>query len=307
MESVYWHSLVEVARSGSISSAAAALGVTQSAVSRRLKFLEDHYDAQLLERSASGVSLTAQGRFVVARARSILALEADLAAGVREGGAGQAVRFGCTQGWAALYLSHLVDRSGLAEIGAAELRLTFAPPGELEEAFVCGALDVAVIDHDQPLQLPSARLDPLPSSQLALVSHPSLGLAAGVDSLAALLAHPVIVRRPGCCSRVLLERDLAFMGAAITDFASVHEVGDFLVQRALVESGQGISLLPRPLVEDALRSGSLVEHTLAGFKLSRLRTLVSCATAPAEGAPARLRDLVVEAAWARFPPDAPRP
>ncbi len=43
MESLYLKTLVEVVRTGSLSRAAETLHVTQPAVSRRIKFMEDQY------------------------------------------------------------------------------------------------------------------------------------------------------------------------------------------------------------------------------------------------------------------------
>ncbi len=55
----------EVARSGSIRKAAEQLNVTASAVNRRIMDLEEELDAQLFERRARGVRLTAAGEVFV--------------------------------------------------------------------------------------------------------------------------------------------------------------------------------------------------------------------------------------------------
>ena len=50
-----------IARSGSINAASKAMGMTQPALSRSLKRLEDHLDASLFARHASGMILTPFG------------------------------------------------------------------------------------------------------------------------------------------------------------------------------------------------------------------------------------------------------
>jgi len=60
MELVYLRTFVQSLEAGSFSKAADALCVTQSAVSRRIKFLEDQYGYPLLDRS--GPLLAATGR-----------------------------------------------------------------------------------------------------------------------------------------------------------------------------------------------------------------------------------------------------
>lgn len=65
-------SLVEVARRGSISEAARALGLTQPALSRRIQLLEAEFGTPLLSRSQKGVRLTELGRRVDAEGRALI-------------------------------------------------------------------------------------------------------------------------------------------------------------------------------------------------------------------------------------------
>jgi len=64
--------LVQVADSNSFTEAAGRLHLTQSAVSRQIQQLEEHYGVVLFERSSRRVALTGQGREVCAVARGVL-------------------------------------------------------------------------------------------------------------------------------------------------------------------------------------------------------------------------------------------
>jgi len=69
-----------VARHRSFAHAAEELGITQSAVSHRIKAIEQHFGAKLLVRSRSSVTLTAQGRILLgAVVESLSMLEAACA------------------------------------------------------------------------------------------------------------------------------------------------------------------------------------------------------------------------------------
>ena len=63
---------VEIVDSGNISRAADKLGVAKSAVSRRLRDLEDRLKAQLVVRSTAGLSLTEIGKAFYVRAAQVL-------------------------------------------------------------------------------------------------------------------------------------------------------------------------------------------------------------------------------------------
>lgn len=63
---------VQIVDSGSITRAAALSGVAQPAMSQQLAILENELKVKLLERSVSGVTPTAAGRILYARAQAIL-------------------------------------------------------------------------------------------------------------------------------------------------------------------------------------------------------------------------------------------
>lgn len=63
---------IEIADAGSISRAAANIGVAQPALSQQLAILEHEFKARLVERSSHGISLTPAGRKLYARAQLIL-------------------------------------------------------------------------------------------------------------------------------------------------------------------------------------------------------------------------------------------
>lgn len=62
----------EVARTGSMRSAAENLNVAATAVSRQIENLEEHFCAQLVERNNRGIRLTAAGRLLAERAGKTL-------------------------------------------------------------------------------------------------------------------------------------------------------------------------------------------------------------------------------------------
>jgi DNA-binding transcriptional LysR family regulator len=67
-----FRSFSEVARAGSFSAAAAALGITSSAISKQVRALEERLGARLLNRTTRRVSLTDVGRAFQERVEAIL-------------------------------------------------------------------------------------------------------------------------------------------------------------------------------------------------------------------------------------------
>jgi DNA-binding transcriptional LysR family regulator len=74
----YLVEFVTVARTGSLTKAAAELSLSQSTLSRHMRALERDLDVQLMERHGSGVDITEVGRYVSNRAGDIIDAAEDI-------------------------------------------------------------------------------------------------------------------------------------------------------------------------------------------------------------------------------------
>jgi DNA-binding transcriptional LysR family regulator len=138
MDLVLLRSLLAVAEHGGVTEAAHALGISQSALSRRIDQLEQSLGTKVLERVGRGVALTAMGALAVEdgrwlvqrydRLRSRIAEHLQLGAGVvRIGGGATAVNFLLPRAIAAFRSSHpgvifQVREAGSRDIEAAVTR-----------------------------------------------------------------------------------------------------------------------------------------------------------------------------------------
>ena len=139
--------LVEVARQGSFSAAAAALGYTQPAVSRQIATLEAEVGTLLVRRVPQGTVLTDAGRLLVARSETIFARLADAETELRglqglEGGTLRLVSFASA---AASVLPLAVARFRERHPGVA-LEITMADPVDSIAHLRAGELDMALVN-----------------------------------------------------------------------------------------------------------------------------------------------------------------
>src|SRR5579864_7449308 len=81
--------LVTLSRRLSYARAAEDLGITQSALSRSIQTLEEHFAVRLFDRSRSGVRPTGAGSRILERAQALLANADDLERNFREEAAGE--------------------------------------------------------------------------------------------------------------------------------------------------------------------------------------------------------------------------
>jgi DNA-binding transcriptional LysR family regulator len=140
--------LCEVARHGSFSAAAAALGYTQPAISRQVATLEAEVGMKLVRRVPQGVVMTDAGRLLVGRGESIIArlTEAELELEALSGLEGGTLRLASFASGAAAIVPLAVAafRSRHPKV---ELRIVMADPIESLPRLRAGELDL-VLSHD---------------------------------------------------------------------------------------------------------------------------------------------------------------
>lgn len=274
MESTYLRTLVEVVKEGSISRAADTLCVTQPAVSRRIKFLEDQYGYPLLDRTGQSLTPTAAGLLVVEKAEQMLAIERELLSGLKSLRERKSIAFICTPTFGMVHLPTVMREFMMEYADLADLSFMFDTPGNIMESLRDGLYDLAVMEHCECFDFSDLTTVALPGDEMVFVSAPSLGLPSGAITLGKLTAQTMLVRKEGCCSRTLLEGNLRVIGKVLADFRSFVVIDDLHMILQSTQAGQGVSFLSRELVQDKIDAGLLHEHCVAEFRHRRNRTLV---------------------------------
>ncbi|WP_066285240.1 LysR substrate-binding domain-containing protein [Arthrobacter sp. B6] len=231
---------IAVAEHGSMSAAADALLVSQSAVAGAVNALEHAFGAQLtIRRKAHGVALTAAGRYVLDRAKGLLNAASDLELHAADAGAELrgSLTLGCYRTLAPTVLAALIDDySRLYPF--VELDFFVGPQSEVQSGLASGTLDLAIAyDLSLPNGLVSQRLfDAVPAIVIAadhpLAAHPALGLADVADEPMILLdVNPSRENTMMMFSSAGIEPNIRFRTL------------DYEVTRSLVGRGMGYAIL----------------------------------------------------------------
>ncbi len=176
--------LAEIADAGSVTAAARRLGVSQPAVSKQLRRLEESLGVVLFERGLRGIQPTEYGKALLPRARAIRAQAQQAAEEVRQ-------RRGLREGRLEIALSHFATIALLPRVVPAfrarwpGVQLSIVPP-----AFQLGGLREGRPDF-AVMSLPAEKLGaeysarPVYATTVAVVVRPGHPLA-GAKSLAEL-------------------------------------------------------------------------------------------------------------------------
>jgi DNA-binding transcriptional LysR family regulator len=257
---------VAAVESASVQGAADALGLTQSAVTKRLQGLERRGGVALLERGRFGVRPTAAGRLLYPDAKEALAAlrRAEEVLGGHRELARHALRLAASYtvgelllpGWLAAFRRGEPDTRAQVEIVNSAGVLERLREREVELGFVEGAEDLSGFDALTVQQ-----------DQLGVV------VAAGhawcrrgrVQPLE-LAQEPYVAREEGSGTRDVIDAELAAHGIRLVPAIETASVQS--VKRTLAADG-GFSLLSPLAVELELSAGTLALLPLEGVQIRR--------------------------------------
>jgi len=137
---------VAVADKASMTAAANALHLTQSAVSQQIKRLEETLGCSLFERDRRGLRLTPPGERLFSQARKLLALHDEIWAEMTTATVEGQVRLGAPPDLIGSHLTPVLKAYADA-FPKVELSLVCAPSPELVEALAMGRVDLAVVEE----------------------------------------------------------------------------------------------------------------------------------------------------------------
>lgn len=255
--------LVEVARFGSVSKAADALGLTQPTVSLHLKALNTTLGVPVVERQGRGIRLTESGHLLEHHARRALAeleraqlaLESqrDLSKGSLRVGAGVS---------AGTYLLPDLVKDFSERHPSIDLRVEVGADNDVADLLKRGELHVGVLSGVSPH--PDLEIKEFTEHPLVAVVGPGYAASTkGKLSKDELRQATLLARRNGSETQRLADSYLAGMRvkpAGRWGFETPEAI------KGAAKAGLGVALLSELTVREELRDGDLVEVKLANAK-----------------------------------------
>lgn len=274
-----------VAAHGSLTAAAAALGIAQPSVSAGLRRLERRTGLTLLARSAAGTRLTAAGEAVLRRGRAVLSASDALEREVADLRQGDRVRVA-----ASLSIAEYLVPVWLAgrAVDAAAVELTVANSRDVMAAVLDGRADLGFVEG--PRVVDGLRERVVGDDELVVVVVPGHPWAdrEGLLDAETLAAGPLAVREAGSGTREVLEEALSAAGSSLG--RAVRQLGSTSAVKTMVRTGRIAAVLSQLTVVDELARGELVAVPTAVDLRRRLRMVWSAGRQPS----AAVRELAAD-------------
>ncbi|HVL21339.1 MAG TPA: pca operon transcription factor PcaQ [Amaricoccus sp.] len=254
---------LEVARLQSVQQAADALAISQPAVSKTLRELEERVGAALFERAGRRLRLTAAGRIFQKHAglslteldRGIRAVRGPVAGGVVSAGVLPTVA------------TRILPRAALAfarAVPEACLRASTGPNSYLLSQLREGTLDLVVGRLAAPREMAGLVFEQLYAEEVVAVvraGHPILD-GPGTD----LADWPLILPPPGAIIRPVVEQHFLSHGRELP--APKVETVSLALGRGLVLASDAIWFISRGVVAEEIAAGGIVVLDLGGLPLA---------------------------------------
>lgn len=255
---------VTISRTESVSRAAEALSLSQSATSTALSELERQFDLQLFDRVGKSLRINETGRQLLPRAVELLDRAHEIEA-LLQGHAG----FGYMKIGATLtvgnYLATLLVARFLQEHPESRIQLQVHNTSTIVQQIVNHELDLGLIEGDT--HHPDIEVQPWIADELVVFSAPGHQLAkASSISIEQLLQEQWILREKGSGTRETFDRALRNNHSKLNIRLELEHTE--AIKRA-VESGLGIGCISRLALKDAFRRGSLVPLATPDLNLGR--------------------------------------
>jgi LysR family hydrogen peroxide-inducible transcriptional activator len=289
-----------LARHGHFGRAAAACGVSQPALSVKIRELEDTIGASLVDRGGRRIGLTGLGETFALRVRDILRAVDELGdlARAAQGPLAGRLRLGVIPTVAPYFLPGVVQTLARRH-PALELWPREAVTQKLVEDLVDGRLDAAIVAL--PASEPALTEAPLLAEEFVLV-RPAADADAPVPDAAALGDMRLLLLEEGHCFR---EQAISFcrISAAAPHDRVEGSALSTLVQ--LVGAGIGVTLIPEMAVPVETRAAAVAVARLPPPRPARTIGLVWRKTNPLADRLEQVAAVLREAAVTAAPADAP--
>ncbi|AWI53853.1 pca operon transcription factor PcaQ [Aquabacterium olei] len=252
--------LLACARHGNMRAAAESLAVTQPAVTKTIKELEDIVGQALMVRERQGVRLTPAGELFVRHAQQgVFALEQALGSVTQPQGG--LMRLGVLPSMPAGWLARLV-LAWRERAGPGTVRVVHGRNGELLSQLQRGELDAVLGRLAEPDRMMNLRFEPLWGEPLVVAMRPDHRLSQQPWMHWQRLDALVVLAVPGTAIRQAADGFLHGIGAE--PVAGVVETLTPELARTLVLDVDAVWFTPLSAVRDEVARGTLAVRALRG-------------------------------------------
>lgn len=242
---------LEVARCGSLRSAAARLNLSQPTISSQIKALEKELDETLFDRSGRGMKITLSGQLVMERAAEIFSLGTEMVRSLHGLGSTRSLRLniGITDSLPKLVAWRLI-RPAFKAFPNLHLSCAEGHSQELLGQLASGRLDVVLSDEAAPSSLPVKAFNHLlGESPVVFCAAPALAKQLSLNFPASLKEAPTLLPASRTAWRHEIDR---WYDSHRIQPKIVAEFDDAALMKTAAADGLGLAPIAAAVLDEAV-------------------------------------------------------
>src|ERR1700760_3644425 len=261
---------MEVAANLSFSKAAQVLFVTQPAISKHVKALEDQYKVPLFERKGNSILLTEAGKrlyeYLLQATEIERKIEYDLSILRNVSQAAGHLRLGAST-TIALYILPSILSGFQKEYANVHVQLVNRNSEYILNALLSHEVDLGIIEVENKLTTVSYK--PFMSDEVIPVCSANSPLAGRSLTIKQLLKTPIALRERGSGTLNALLKALGDHHIKPADLNVKIRLGGTEALKNFLLADQCLGFMPRPSIVRQLAEGDLVEVPIEGLRITR--------------------------------------
>jgi LysR family transcriptional regulator, transcriptional activator of the cysJI operon len=249
--------------------AAGRLHISQPAVTRHIRQLEEHYGQPLFVRAPGGITLTLAGHALLEHAVHVEALNDGVERRIRAGAAIVAgpLRLGASTTIAQYLLPRWLGRFR-QQHPQVDLSLRMGNTEEVAGALLAGRIDLGLIEG--PVGRSELKTECFAEDEIVPVVAPDHPLAKKLRvTVADLAATPCVMREAGSGTRLVVEQAFKRAGINPGKLSVILEIDSSETIKGLIETGVGVAYLSRLALRHELGRGCLTELNVKALRITR--------------------------------------
>lgn len=260
----------EVARELSFTKASQSLYISQSAISKHVRALEEHYKVGLFERHGNTVSLTPAGKLLYQKLLKARQLQHELYEDIKSVSSDFSPQSRMVIGSSttiSLYVLPPLLSKYLDQDANVQITLKNRNSENILKALLEHEIDLGI--SEGLTKVSNVTYTPFMTDEVIGVCSSQSPLAGKTLQLKDLYELPLALREHGSGTLESLEDALRRKGVKLSNLPVKIRLGGTEALKNFVRADTCLSFLPRPAVHKELQSGELVEVPVSGLQVKR--------------------------------------
>ena len=260
--------LLTVANIGSYTKAAAALSLSQPAVSHHIRQLEEEFGITIFYKDKKSLKTTPEGEILIKFARRAVALSSNVRKAIEDSKRSvRTLSIGTTPTAEENLVMHIFAAYCNAHPGV-HINIVTDTIQKLDLMLKAYEVDLAIVEGNlADDRYVSVLLD---TDYLCLAVSPKHPFARRKSvTLSDMMRENFILRQPGAGTRIQFENNLLRHGESIKNFNVIMELDNVAIIKELVASNLGITIISKKACRAEFARGKLVGVPIENFSMTR--------------------------------------